>query len=65
MSKRIEIIVTPEGETTVSTRGFLGTSCREASAFIEKALGERTGERFTAEFHQEQAARTQVRHERT
>jgi hypothetical protein len=52
MSKLIEIIVTAKGETTVTTKGFAGPSCREASRFIEQALGQRTGETLTAEFHQ-------------
>lgn len=52
MRKTIEIIVTPKGETTVQTRGFVGSSCRDASKFIEQALGQRTGEQLTAEFHQ-------------
>ena len=50
--KTIEIIVSPKGETTVTTRGFAGSSCREASKFVEQALGQRTGEQLTAEFHQ-------------
>ena len=49
--KTIEISVSPKGETTVTTRGFAGSSCREASKFIEQALGQRTDERLTAEFH--------------
>ena len=49
---KIEIIVSPEGETSVQTLGFTGSSCRDASRFIEQALGQRTGERLTAEFHQ-------------
>ncbi len=48
----IEIIVTPTGETTVQTRGFTGSSCRDASRFIEQALGQKTGERLTSEFYQ-------------
>ena len=54
--KTIEIIVTPEGETSVQTLGFTGASCRDASRFIEQALGQRTGEKLTAEFHQSQVA---------
>ena len=50
--KTIEIIVSTKGETTVTTRGFAGSSCRDASKFIEQALGERTSETLTAEFHQ-------------
>lgn len=53
--KTIEIIVSPKGETTVTTKGFAGSSCKEASKFIEQALGQRTGERLTAEFHHTQA----------
>ena len=52
----IEITVTPEGKTSVQTLGFNGPSCREASRFVEEALGQRTGEQLTAEFHQSQTA---------
>jgi hypothetical protein len=55
VSKIIEIIVSPKGETAVQTKGFIGANCREASKFIEQALGQRTGEQLTAEFHQTQA----------
>jgi hypothetical protein len=48
----IEIVVTPEGKTTVETVGFAGASCRDASRFIERALGQRVAEHLTAEFHQ-------------
>jgi hypothetical protein len=50
--KTIEIIVSPKGETTVQTKGFAGGECRQASKFVEQALGQRTGEQLTAEFHQ-------------
>ena len=52
MTKIIEITITAKGETMVTTRGFAGSSCRDASRFIEQALGPRTGEQLTAEFHQ-------------
>ena len=54
MNKVIEITVSPTGATKVETRGFTGGDCREASRFIEQALGARTGEQLTAEFHQGQ-----------
>jgi len=54
MSQTIEIIVSPNGETTVTTRGFAGAACQQASRFIELALGQRLDERLTAEFHQAQ-----------
>lgn len=50
-SKTIEIIVSPSGQTRVETKGFAGSECRQASQFIEQALGQRTSERLTAEFH--------------
>ena len=53
MSKTIEVIVTPTGKTQVQTRGFVGSECRQASQFIEQALGERTQEQLTTEFHQQ------------
>ena len=52
---KIEIIVSPEGKTTVQTLGYTGPSCRDASKFIEQALGQRTSEMLTAEFHQAQS----------
>jgi hypothetical protein len=52
MNKTIEIIISPEGQTRVETKGFVGSECRQASQFIEQALGRRTGEHLTAEFHQ-------------
>ena len=51
--KTIEIIVSPKGETSVQTKGFVGSECRQASQFIEQALGQRTGEQRTAEYHQQ------------
>ena len=50
-SKTIEIIVSPTGRTRVETRGFAGSECRQASQFIEQALGQRSSEQLTAEFH--------------
>jgi hypothetical protein len=59
--KTIEVIVSPQGEISVQTRGFAGSSCREASQFIEQALGQRTGEQLTAEFHQSQTQQQNLR----
>jgi len=54
MSRVIEVIVSPTGETKIETKGFAGASCRDASRFVEEALGQRIGEQLTAEFHQQQ-----------
>lgn len=59
MSKTIEILVSPQGETTVTTRGFAGDECRQASRSIERALGTSTHERLTAEYYVSQTNQTQ------
>lgn len=51
--KTIEILISPEGKTTVQTLGFIGPSCRDASRFIEEALGQRLVDQPTAEFYQQ------------
>ena len=59
--KTIEITVDPRGQSRIETRGFTGGGCREASRFIEQALGQRTGETLTTEFYQDQAAEQQLK----
>ena len=54
--RTIEITVDPAGQTKVETRVFSGGECRQASKFVEQALGQRTAETLTAEFHQGQQA---------
>ncbi len=60
-SKTIEITVTPTGDTIVQTKGFSGPGCRDASRFVEQALGERAGERLTAEFYDRHAVSEPLR----
>lgn len=50
--KTIEVIITPNGDSRVETKGFQGVGCRVASRFLEKALGQTTYETLTSEFHQ-------------
>ena len=50
--KIIEIVISPTGETKIETKGFTGSECRDASKFIEQALGKQTSEQLTAEFHE-------------
>ena len=64
MNKIIEIIVSPTGETRLETKGFSGEECKEASKFVEHALGNRQSERLTTEFHQNHENR-QVNEQRT
>ena len=59
--KTIEITVSPEGAVTVRTKGFTGPACRDASRFVEQALGTRTAEALTAEFHQREEVDRELR----
>lgn len=57
MRKIIELTISPDGQVQLQTKGFGGPSCKEASGFLEKALGQISMEQVTAEFH---ADRTQL-----
>ena len=52
-SQIIEVIVSPQGEARVETKGFASSSCRQASSELEQALGVRASEKLTAEFYQQ------------
>ncbi|HIQ20505.1 MAG TPA: DUF2997 domain-containing protein [Planctomycetes bacterium] len=59
--KHIEIVVSREGKVAVRTLGFVGPGCREASRFVEEALGKRLMEQRTAEFYQDNVTRRSER----
>jgi len=52
MSRVIEVVVSPKGETTVQTKGYAGGDCLQASKFLEQALGIATADCKTGEFYQ-------------
>ena len=60
LSRVIEVTVSPTGETTVQTKGFVGPSCQDASRFLERTLGERITETLTPEYHQPQSTHDQI-----
>jgi hypothetical protein len=51
LSKIIEIVVSPSGQSKLETRGFAGGECREASRLLVEALGMKEQEQLTADFH--------------
>jgi hypothetical protein len=53
--KTIEITVSSTGQTSIETKGFSGAECRQASKFIETALGQRTDELLTGEFYAQES----------
>ena len=60
MSKKIEITIAPDGQSKVETQGFTGPECREASKFIEQALGQQSSETLKPEFHQSATTQQQI-----
>ena len=48
-------------EPIVGPAGFTGSSCRDASKFIEQALGEKAGEKLTVEFYDTEMAKQEVK----
>ena len=50
--RTIEITIAPDGNTQVETKGFTGPACREASKFLEEALGKSTHEKLTGAFYE-------------
>ena len=56
----IEVIVSPVGDITVQTKGYIGQDCVAASQFLEQTLGVVHSERKTAEFYQSQVVEQQA-----
>ena len=50
-TKTIEITVSPEGATSIKTSGFTGSSCRDATRELERALGVAGKESLLPEFY--------------
>jgi len=57
----MKAVVSPTGQTQVETKGFSGSECRNASRYIEEALGQHTGEKLTGEFYNHQDVEQDVR----
>ncbi len=51
MTRIIEVTVSPKGETSIQTRGYVGNACLQASKFLEQALGVVAKETKTDEFY--------------
>jgi Protein of unknown function (DUF2997) len=58
--KQIEIVVSPQGDTRITTKGFIGAECQQASRFLETALGQASSETLTPEFHETACERSRV-----
>ena len=58
--KVIELIIAPDGDIRLETRGFQGADCRAASQFLEQALGHITSNQATAEHRLTDSAHTDI-----
>lgn len=56
----IEVVISSTGETRVETKGFAGSTCRQASQFLEQALGAKLGETLTPEFLVQDPAQNRI-----
>ena len=60
-SKKIEITVSPEGATSIKTTGFSGSSCRDATRDLERALGVVRSEHLLPEYFQRASTAERLR----
>ena len=61
MPRIIEVTVSPQGETTVQTKGYTGGDCLQASKFLEDALGVVSADRKTADCYQSIPSQQHIR----
>ena len=59
-TKTIEITVDSEGGVSVKTKGFTGSTCKDASWFIEQALGQAEREKLLPEYFQQVGMSSQI-----
>jgi hypothetical protein len=59
--KTIQITVSPEGAVSIKTAGFTGSSCRDATRDLERALGVAGSETLLPEFYGQTSTGEQVR----
>ena len=50
--RTIEIIIFPAGQTRITTRGYTGTACKDATRELERALGIIQSDSPTTEMYQ-------------
>lgn len=59
--KTITITVSPEGSVSIKTSGFTGSSCRDATRDLERALGVSGREHLLPEYFNQTEAGEQLR----
>jgi hypothetical protein len=59
--KTITITVSPEGSVSIKTTGFTGSSCRDATRDLERALGVAGTEHLLPEYFNRTSTGEQIR----
>ncbi len=60
MPRIIEVIVSPQGEVTLQTKGYAGSDCLQASKFLEQALGVVISDQKTTEFFESETTQQRL-----
>jgi len=53
----IEVLIAPDGTVKITTEGFTGASCEEATRALEEGLGTKTSDERTEEFYDGEATK--------
>jgi hypothetical protein len=59
MSEEIIVEATPEGQVSITVQGVKGSSCKEMTKDLEKALGTVREDRETKEYHEKPLKKVQ------
>ncbi len=51
--KEIELVINPDGSTSIEALGFEGKVCEDATRELEKALGETTESKRKGEYYKQ------------
>ena len=62
MNKVIEVVVGTDGAVTIEGHGFKGSVCKEATKFIEVALGKEGHVKKKAEYFLQNSSRFRIEH---
>lgn len=55
VKRELEIVISPDGQVVVTTRGYKGASCEQAVKPLEKAFGKPVRRERTREYHEKAA----------
>ncbi len=60
MARIIEVIVSPQGEAIVQTKGYAGAECVQASKWLEKSLGIVASDVKTPNYYQQSQIQQEI-----